>query len=104
MATDPVTLPAGIEPRAAFDRLTSQHLALAPVVDGERLVGVLTRTGALRATLYAPAVDADGQLMVAAADRHQRRRRGQGEGAAGHRADVLVVDTAHGHQDRMLEP
>ena len=31
------------------------------------LVGVLTRTGALRATLYAPAIDADGRLRVAAA-------------------------------------
>ncbi len=35
--------------------------------------------------------------------RHQRRRRGQGRRSARGRRDVLVVDTAHGHQQRMLE-
>ena len=43
-----------------------------------RLVGVLTRTGALRSTLYPPALDDAGRLRVAAAVGHQRRRRGQG--------------------------
>ena len=41
---------------------------IAPVVDADgRLVGVLTRTSALRASLYRPALDADGRLAVAAA-------------------------------------
>src|SRR6266545_1416574 len=54
------TLPVEISPEAAFDRLTDAHRALAPVVDGGgRLVGILTRKGALRATLYRPAVDAE---------------------------------------------
>ena len=39
-----------------------------PVVDDAgRLVGLLTRTGALRASLYRPAVDGEGRLRVAAA-------------------------------------
>ena len=42
--------------------------ALAPVVDDEgRLVGVVTRKGALRSTIYRPALDADGRLMLAVA-------------------------------------
>ena len=67
--TDLLTLPdAGIDPREAFDRLHDGRRRLAPVVDDDgRLVGILTRTGALRATLYQPAVDADGRLRVAAA-------------------------------------
>ena len=68
-----------------------------------RCVGILTRTGALRATLYAPAVDAAGRLRVGGRDRRQRRRRGQGRDAARRRHRLLVVDTAHGHQERMLE-
>ena len=41
---------------------------MAPVVDGDgRLIGCATRKGALRSTIYRPAVDADGRLMVAVA-------------------------------------
>ena len=103
MATDPVTLPADIEPREAFDRLAGQHLGLAPVVDGGRLVGLLTRTGALRSSIYVPAVDDDGQLMVAAAIGINGDVSAKTKAILGHGADVLVIDTAHGHQERMLE-
>ena len=103
MSTPLLTLPDGIDPEAAFDRLAAGHHRVAPVVDSDgALVGILTRTGALRATLYQPAVDRDGGLRVGAAlgisgdvtDRADKLL------AAG--ADVLVVDTAHGHQERML--
>jgi IMP dehydrogenase len=103
MAADPETLPAGIEPRAAFDHLSQRHLALAPVTDGGRLVGVLTRTGALRATLYTPAADGTGRLMVAAAIGINGDVGDKAKSLLAQEADVLVVDTAHGHQDRMLE-
>src|SRR5206468_45179 len=57
MTTDLLTLPMDITPQAAFDRLVAGNHRLAPVVDGaSRLVGILTRKGALRATLYQPAV------------------------------------------------
>ena len=39
----------------------------APVVRDGLLVGALTRTGALRSTIYQPALDAAGRLKVAAA-------------------------------------
>jgi IMP dehydrogenase len=103
MSADPVTLPAGIGPQDAFDRLTGARHRLAPVVDGRgKLAGILTRKAALRATLYRPAVDGAGRLRVAAAIGIS--------GDVGHRADkllaagvdVLVLDTAHGHQERML--
>ena len=63
-----VTLPATVDPRTAFERLDEARRRMAPVVDAEgRLVGVLTKTGALRSTLYSPAVDGQGRLRVAAA-------------------------------------
>src|SRR3712207_6038131 len=62
------SLPEDVAPRDAFDRLETERRRIAPVVDGDgRLVGVLTRTAALRATLYRPAVDAEGRLRIAAA-------------------------------------
>ena len=68
MSTELLTIPAGTEPQEAFEILHDFRHRLAPVVDeGGALVGVFTRTGALRSTLYSPALDPDGRLRVAAA-------------------------------------
>jgi len=104
MSSNPLTLPDTVEPREAFDRLDSARRRVAPVVDaGGRLVGVLSRTAALRATLYAPAVDDRDRLRVAAAVGVNGDVAGKAKELVGAGADVLVVDTAHGHQDRMVE-
>ncbi|OON27027.1 guanosine monophosphate reductase, partial [Micromonospora sp. Rc5] len=103
MATSLLTLPADIDPQEAFSRLRDASRKLAPVVDSEgRLAGIMTRTSALRATVYTPAVDDSGRLRVGAAigingDLEQRVRVLVDAGA-----DVLVVVTAHGHQDSMI--
>ncbi|MCP2340793.1 IMP dehydrogenase [Actinomadura rupiterrae] len=103
MSRDLVTLPAGIDPREAFERLHARGHRLAPVVDGGgRLVGVLTRTGALRATLYKPAVDAAGRLRIAAAVGVNGDVAGKAKALLEAGADLLVVDTAHGHQEKMI--
>jgi len=104
MASDLLTLPVGIEPRAAFDRLHEGRHRLAPVVDGDgRLVGILTRTAALRAGLYLPAVDVAGRLRIGAAIGVNGDVAAKAEALLDAGIDVLVVDTAHGHQERMLE-
>ena len=103
MSADPFTLPAGTPPERAFALLHEGRHRLAPVVDGSgHCLGIMTRTGALRATLYSPAVDASGRLRVGAA-------LGVGGDVAAKAkllldagADVLVVDTAHGHQEKMI--
>ncbi|OEV23662.1 inosine-5-monophosphate dehydrogenase, partial [Streptomyces nanshensis] len=57
MTAEPTVLDADIDPREAFNRLDAAHRKFAPAVDSDgRLVGILTRKGALRATLYTPAV------------------------------------------------
>ena len=69
-------------PREAFNRLDAANRRYAPAVDADgRLAGILTRKGALRATLYTPATDGDGRLRIAAAVGHQRRRGRQGQAA-----------------------
>jgi len=68
MTAEMVTLRDDVDPRAAFDTLASSRHRLAPVVDAAGvLVGVLTRTGALRSTLYPPALDGAGRLRIGAA-------------------------------------
>ncbi|WP_067185641.1 GuaB1 family IMP dehydrogenase-related protein [Microtetraspora niveoalba] len=103
MTPSPQTLPRGTDPKVAFDALHERRHRLAPIVDGEgRLVGVLTRTGALRATLYEPALDASGRLRVAAAVGVNGDVAARAKELLDAGVDVLVVDTAHGHQEKMI--
>ncbi|MBG0824704.1 GuaB1 family IMP dehydrogenase-related protein [Planomonospora sp. ID91781] len=98
-----LALPAGLDPREAFDRLHEGRHRLAPVVDGDgRLVGILTRTGALRATLYRPAVDGSGRLRIAAAVGVNGDVAAKAKELLEAGIDCLVVDTAHGHQEKMI--
>jgi len=103
MSAGLLTLPAGLDPEQAFGLLQAGRHKLAPVVgeDG-RCVGILTRTGALRATIYTPATDSRGRLRVGTAlgisgDVATRAKQLLDAGS-----DLLVVDTAHGHQEKML--
>ncbi len=104
MSKELTTMPDSFNPHQAFDFLNENRRSLAPVVgtNGE-LVGIITKTGALRATLYQPAVDKNGKLMIATAvgingDVAQKAAKLVEAGA-----DVIVVDTAHGHQKKMIE-
>ena len=104
MSKDLVTLRDDVNPKEAFEFLTQQRRKLAPVINkAGKLIGIITRTGALRATMYQPALDSNGKLKVAAAvgingDVASKARQLLAAGA-----DVLVVDTAHGHQKKMVE-
>ncbi|MFC6887204.1 MULTISPECIES: GuaB1 family IMP dehydrogenase-related protein [Actinomadura] len=103
MSRELVTLPAGLDPREAFNRLHERGHRLAPVVDaGGRLTGILTKTAALRATLYRPAVDGAGRLRIAAAVGVNGEVPGKAKALLEAGADLLVVDTAHGHQEKMI--
>jgi IMP dehydrogenase len=104
MSKDLVTVPDSIEPREAFDFLNSERRRLAPVVDKSgKLVGILTKTAALRATLYQPALDADKKLRIACAVGINGDVAAKAKALIDAGADVLVVDTAHGHQIKMIE-
>ncbi|WP_123915727.1 GuaB1 family IMP dehydrogenase-related protein [Georgenia muralis] len=87
---------------AAFDELAGARLKLAPVTREGRLVGVLTRRGALRSSIYAPALDPAGRLRVGAAVGINGDVAGKTRALLEAGVDVLVVDTAHGHQERMF--
>ncbi|PFG43406.1 IMP dehydrogenase [Isoptericola jiangsuensis] len=106
MSTELVTLEAAqVEADglpAAFERLHAAKVHLAPVVRDGRLVGVLTRKGAVRSTVYSPALDASGRLLVGAAVGINGDVAAKTAEVLAAGVDVLVVDTAHGHQDKML--
>lgn len=103
MTTDVLTFEAGADPRECFNQMSARHVDVAPVLDGGRLAGVLTRKSALRSTIYDPAVDADGRLVIGAAVGINGDVAGKAAELLAMGIDVIVVDTAHGHQDKMLE-
>ncbi len=111
MAGEPMTIdlavleqggPGGL--RTAFEKLHAARRRFAPVVDASgRLVGVLTQVGALRSSIYSPALDDEGRLRVAAAIGINGDVKRKATELLEAEVDVLVVDTAHGHQRRMLD-
>jgi len=64
---------------------------------------VISRKGALRSTIYQPAVDAEGRLLISVAVGINADPAGRAKALAAMGVDVIVVDTAHGHQSKMIE-
>ena len=102
MSSDLLTVPLDTSPAAVFDALAGRHLEVALVVDGDQLVGVMTRKHAVRSTLYRPALDGSGRLLTGAAVGINGDVTGRADRLLAAEIDVLVVDTAHGHQEKML--
>ena len=103
MSRDLVCIEEGTELEDTFGRLANQRFSYAPVVDSDGLlVGCVTRKGALRSTIYRPAVDANGRLRVAVAVGINGDPGGKARELVALGVDVLVIDTAHGHQEKMI--
>ena len=104
MSKELVVMSDNLGAREAFEFLNLHRHKLAPVVSksGE-LVGIVTRLGALRGTLYSPALDSEKRLRVAAAVGIHGDIAAKAAALIESGADVLVVDTAHGHQKKMVE-
>ncbi len=102
--SDFVTAPLGSDPRRVFELLEQAPIPVAVLTTADgSLGGVLTRTGAVRAGIYSPAVDAAGRLRIAAALGINGDVAAKARSLAQTGIDVLVVDTAHGHQHKMLD-
>ena len=104
MSKDLMVIPSAVCARQAFDLLTEKNRRLAPVVDGSgELVGIITKIGALRATLYKPALDNQGRLRIGAALGVNGDVKTKASELIRAGVDLLVLDTAHGHQEKMIE-
>ncbi len=90
------------DPRHAFDLVGQLGAEIVCVLEHGRLVGTLSQRSALRQDLYRPALDGSGRLAVAAAVGINGDVEGKARALAEAGVDVLVLDTAHGHQDAML--
>ena len=99
-----VALKVGIANRDAFLIMDEARVKAAPVLDeAGRLVGVLTRDDTVRLELLRPALSPKGELMVAAAVGISAQAPETARKLMEMGVSAIVLDTAHGHQRRMLE-
>jgi IMP dehydrogenase len=103
MSTELLCIQEGTDLEEIFHALSNQRLTAAPVTNKDgQLIGCVTRRGALRSTLYTPALNKNREFLTAVAigvngDPAVKAKQLHAMGV-----DVLVVDTAHGHQTRMI--
>ena len=103
MSRELITVAPGVSSEEIFERLSGQRLSVAPVIDDDgRLLGCVTRKGALRSTIYKPAVDSHGRLLIGVAVGINGDPASRAKALLAMGVDVLVIDTAHGHQTRTL--
>lgn len=88
--------------RQAFDALHAAGRSFALVTDHGRTVGTISPATAVRASVYRPHTDPEGRLALAAAVGINGDVAGRARALADAGIDVLVLDTAHGHQHAML--
>lgn len=104
MNHDMVCLSSNMNVSDMHDSLVEQRLSFAPVVDASGiLVGAVTRKGTLRSTIYKPALNARGEFLTSVAVGINADPAGRAKALEKLGVDVLVIDTAHGHQATMLK-
>ncbi|WP_027350654.1 IMP dehydrogenase [Halotalea alkalilenta] len=99
-----VTVPQGTSLEVIKSKLQAHRIEKILVVDGERLVGLVTVRDIEKARTYPHAAkDADGRLLVGAAVGTGPETADRIAALAEAGVDVVVVDTAHGHSQGVLD-
>lgn len=104
MTRELITISDVSNPESVFNTLVKQRISTAPVIDPQgKLLGVVTRKGMVRARLYKPAKNNKGELLTSAAVRIRSDLESSIKQLTEIGIDIIVLDTAHGHQKRMLD-
>lgn len=104
MSREMITMPDTATPQEIFDAIRIRRVPVMPIIKASgELAGVLTAQGALRATIYKPAQNAQGQLLTAMAVSVNQSVANKIEELLRIGVDVIVLDTAHGHQGKMID-
>lgn len=104
MTHHPISVSSEMSSREIFDLLVERRLSIMPVVNSNgTLAGVVTRKGAVRTSIYQPALNAKKELLTSVAVRIRDNVAQTVDDLKQIGVDVVVLDTAHGHQKRMLD-
>lgn len=104
MTRNLITMPHTSSPLEIYNQLIASHLNIMPLVDSDgKLVGVLTKIGALRSQFYTPALNTKGEFYTAVAVGVSSGLEQKVQRLLEIGVDLIVLDTAHGHQKRMID-
>lgn len=105
MTADPVTVPEGTSQQDAARVMHKHRIETLPIVDPEGFLCGLFTLKDVEKTTRNPnaATDARSRLRVAAAVGAGREALLRAEALVGAEADVIVIDTAHGHSRGVIE-
>lgn len=104
MSTDVITVQDSMTQTEMFEKLETERLELAPVVDKSGvLLGIVSKKGLVRSSVFKPNVDTKGRLKVAAAVGINGDVAAKVQQLLDLEVDIIVLDTAHGHQTKMIE-
>lgn len=103
MTKDVVAVEDGLSRKKIFEVLHKKRLSAAPVVKSGKIVGIVSQKGILRSDIYTPAVDKKDRLLVAAAIGINGNVAERAQSMLDMGVNILVLDTAHGHQIKMIE-
>jgi IMP dehydrogenase len=99
-----VTVPLGVAPEDARDLLHKHRIEKLLVVEGDKLLGLITIKDLMHTERNPNAVkDEFGRLCVGAAIGPGADRVARSEALVAAGVDVIVVDTAHGHSKGVLD-
>ncbi|MBX4201901.1 IMP dehydrogenase, partial [Candidatus Saccharibacteria bacterium] len=103
MSAEVVAIKESFDIKKSYNFLYQRHLSAAPVVAKNKVVGVVTQKGMLRSTIYTPATDKRDHLLVAVAVGINGDVAAKVSEVLKMGADIIVLDTAHGHQSKMIQ-
>ncbi len=104
MTKEVLSVPARIDPKSAFIYLHEKRLNVAPAIDESgKMIGILSKKGALRSHMHKPAVNQKGELLTSVAIGANAVTEEYIDWLKQIGVDVFVIDAAHGHQKRMLD-
>ena len=99
-----ISVPSSMSPQDIFAFLNERRLNIVPVVNEDgTLAGVMTKKGCVRASMYKPALNSQGEFKTCVAVRIREGLEENLERLMAMEVDVVCLDTAHGHQERMLQ-
>jgi IMP dehydrogenase len=102
MTDEVITAPVDVSARDALELMYEYKIERVPIVDEDRLVGLVTMQGILQRREHENAVrDGDGRLRVGVAVGPFEEERAVAADEAG--ADVLFIDCAHAHNRNVVE-
>ncbi len=104
MSRELITMNESATPEQMFLTMKERHIPVLPIIsENGELRGVVTMQGAVRATLYSPSRNERGQLLTAVAVGVGGDVVARVDSLLSMGVDIIVLDTAHGHQKKMLE-